>query len=238
VFSGQSAAALADARKLQKDQPNSPVGYALEAEILAGNRKWSEAADALRLGLGKQPLPILAAAAYQALLNAGKPADAASFAEMWIRDHPADATLQGLMAQQFQQKKDYPNAVVRYRAVLEIDPENAISLNNLAWILAEGGDPKAREYAERAFRVAPFNPSVVDTYGWTLVRTGDVTRGTQLLRLAHNLTPADSEIRMHYGRALVKSGDKEAAKRVLEPFTKLDGGAPLRVDAEKALAGN
>jgi hypothetical protein len=43
---------------------------------------------------------------------------------------------------------------------------------------------------------------------------------------------------MHYGRALVKSGDKDAAKRVLEPFTKLDASTPLRVDAEKALAGN
>ena len=105
-------------------------------------------------------------------------------------------------------------------------------------MLAEAGDPKAREIAERAYRLAPFSPNVVDTLGWTLVRGGDVARGTQLLRLASNLAPGNDEIRMHLGRALVKSGDKEGARRALEPFTKLDAGTPLRVDAEKALAGN
>src|SRR5437867_3772619 len=66
----------------------------------------------------------------------------------------------------------------------------------------------------------------------------DVARGTQLLRLASNLAPKQSEIRLHLGRALLKSGDKEAARRALDPLTKLDSASPLRVDAEKALAGN
>jgi hypothetical protein len=40
------------------------------------------------------------------------------------------------------------------------------------------------------------------------------------------------------GRALAKSGDKDAARRTLDPLTKLDAASPIRVDAEKALAGN
>ena len=70
------------------------------------------------------------------------------------------------------------------------------------------------------------------------MRTGDVARGTQLLQLASNLAPNQNEIRLHLGRALIKSGDKEAARRVLEPLTKLESAPTIKADAEKALAGN
>ena len=238
ALAGQSAATLAEARRMQKDNPDKALGFALEGQVLAFENKWADAAIVLNKGLAKQPNPLLAAAVYSALQKAGKQTEATAFADKWIREHPNDPTLQAEIAQQMLAAKNYPGAIAKYRAVLEISPENPVALNNLAWLLAETGDPKARETAEHAYRLAPFSPNVVDTLGWTLVRSGDVVRGTQLLRLASNLAPGDNEIRMHFGRALVKSGDKEGARRTLEPFTKLDAGAPLRADAEKALAGN
>ena len=146
--------------------------------------------------------------------------------------------MQQALAEQRMRKEDNAGAIARYRAILDVNPDNPVALNNLAWILGEAGDPKAREYAERAYQLTPFQANVVDTLGWTLVRTGDVARGTQLLRLASNLAPKQSDIRLHLGRALLKSGDKEAARRTLDPLTKLDSASPLRADAEKALAGN
>jgi cellulose synthase operon protein C len=239
AYAGQSAATLTEARKMQRDHPDKALGFALEGEALAIENKWSDAAAALRRGLAAQSAaPVLAAAAYIALQNAGNPAEANAFADKWTREHPNDPTLLAVIAQQMMAAKNYPGAIAKYRAVLDINPEDPVALNNLAWLLGETGDPKAREIAERAYRLAPFSPNVVDTLGWTLVRGGDAARGTQLLRLASNLAPGDNEIRMHLGRALVKAGDKEGARRALEPFTKLDAGAPLRADAEKALAGN
>jgi cellulose synthase operon protein C len=235
---GQSKEALAEARKLQKEQPDNAFGYALEGEILALDKKWAEAATVLRTALSKQPVPQLAVSTYVALQNAGKTTEATAFADSWIRQHPTDTTMQQVIAEQLLVKKDYPAATARYRAMLDINPDNPVALNNLAWILGEAGDPKAREYAERAYQLTPFQANVVDTLGWTLVRTGDVARGTQLLRLASNLAPNQNEIRLHLGRALLKSGDKDAARRTLDPLTKLDSGSPVRLDAEKALAGN
>jgi putative PEP-CTERM system TPR-repeat lipoprotein len=237
VLNGQTEAAIAEARKLQKEHPKRAFGYALEGEILAANKKWVDTAATLRLGLAKQPIPHLARGVYLAYRQANKPADATAFAESWIRDHPRDTTLQELMAQELLAKKDYPAAIAKYRAVLDKNPENAVALNNMAWLLGETGDSKAQEYAERAFRQAPFSPEVVDTLGWTLFQTGDAARGTQLLRLASNLAPDNNEIRLHLGQALQKSGDKDGARRVLEPLTKLAEGTPARVEAEKALAG-
>jgi len=237
VASGQAGAALADARKLQKERPDRAAGFVLEAEILASQLKWADAAAALRLGLAKEPQPLLAASAYVALQKAGKQADATAFANTWIRDHPRDATMSSLLAEQSMASKDYPVAIAKYRAIVDADPDNTTALNNLAWLLGEAGDKQALEYAERAYAVAPFNPSVIDTLGWTLVRTGDATRGTQLLKFAANVAPRDNDIRLHLGQALLKTGDKAGARKVLEPLTKLPPTSPQRAEADKLLAG-
>ena len=238
IQSGKSNEALVEARNLQKEHPDHAFGYALEGEILSLDKKWGDAVPVLRTGLSKQPLPLLAVSTYLAMQNAGKTAEAAAFAEAWIRQNPRDTVMLQALAEQAQLKQDNATAIARYRAILEINADNALALNNLAWLLAEAGDPKAREYAERAYQLTPFQPSVIDTLGWTLVRTGDVARGAQLLRLASNMAPNENEIRLHLGRALIKSGDKDAGRRALQPLTKLDASSPLRADAEKAIAGN
>jgi cellulose synthase operon protein C len=237
ILAGQTDAALAEARKLQKEHSDRATGYAMEGAILASTKKWQEAAATYRLGLRKQPSGSLAAATYVAYLNAGNNKDAASFAEAWMREHPRDTTLYEVQAQQLMMKKDDAAAIAKYRAILAINPDNAVALNNLAYLLGEAGDPKAQEYAERAYQLAPLNPNVVDTLGWTLYRTGETARGIQLLRLALNLAPGDNEIRLHLGQALQKTGDKDGARRMLEPLTKLAEGTPARIEAEKALAG-
>jgi len=237
VASGQASAALADAQKLQKEKPDRAAGFVLEAEVLASQGKWAEAASAMRLGLVKEPQPLVAVSAYVALQKAGKQADATAFANMWMRDHPRDVTMSSLLAEQAMASKDYPAAIAKYRAILEASPENTAALNNLAWLLGEAGDKQAVEYAERAYRIAPFNPSVIDTLGWTLVKTGDAQRGTQLLKFAANLAPRDNDIRLHLGQALLKGGDKAGARKALEPLTKLAPESPQRTEAEKLLAG-
>ncbi|MEP7275669.1 MAG: XrtA/PEP-CTERM system TPR-repeat protein PrsT [Betaproteobacteria bacterium] len=238
IESGQSAAALADARKLQKEHSDRALGFAIEGEMLAADKKWTEAAAAIAEALKRQPLPILAASLYVSLENAGKPAEAKAFADRWRRDHPTDTAIGEVIAQQAMARKEYPTAIAQYRTILDTNPENAVALNNLAWLLSEAGDPKAREYAERAYRLAPFNASVVDTLGWTLFKTGDTARGTQLLRLASNLGPNEVEIRLHFAQALLKGGDKEGAKRALAPLIAMPAGSPARVEAEKLLGGN
>jgi Flp pilus assembly protein TadD len=78
---------------------------------------------------------------------------------------------------------------------------------------------------------------VIDTFGWAEVQTGNVNRGTELLRAASGLAPANPEIRLHLAKALIKSGDKASARRELETLAKLDPSSPIRADAEKLLGG-
>jgi putative PEP-CTERM system TPR-repeat lipoprotein len=237
VMSGHPEDAIAEARKLQTDRPDRATGFALEGEVLAAEKKWPEAAAAFGEGLARQAIPILQFKRYEALKNAGMAAQANASMAQWMKQHPKDTTLHALLAEQSLGSKDYAGAIAHYQAALKIEPDNALLLNNLASVLAESGDPAARQYAERAYREAPFSPNVMDTLGWAMVQSGQVANGLELLRAASSLAPGNAQIRLHLGKVLLKTGDKAGARQTLEPLTRLDKESPFRGDAEKLLSG-
>jgi len=108
-------------------------------------------------------------------------------------------------------------------------------LNNLAWLLNEQGDPKARKYAERAYVLSPTSSSVIDTLGWILVQHGDAAKGLDLLKTAMSFTPGQNDIRLHLAKALLKTGDKAGAKSELETLAKVDQAPEVRDEAQKML---
>jgi predicted Zn-dependent protease len=234
-MAGRSDDAIAEARKVQKEHPDRALGFAIEAEVLGAQNKWPEAAAAYQQAMAHQPLPILVIARYNALQKAGKSAEATEISQKWLKENPKDSTFRSFLGDQSQIKKDYRAAVLHYQDALKNDADNTVILNNLAFALTELGDPKASEIAERAYVQAPFNPDVIDTFGWALLQTGDAARGLELLRAASSLAPANQEIRLHFAKALIKSGDKASARRELEPLTKLEQSSPIRADAEKLL---
>ena len=126
-------------------------------------------------------------------------------------------------------------AAETYAKALEIDPNNALYLNNLAYMLNELGDPKSRKYAEQVYMLAPTNPSVLDTLGWILVQHGDAARGLDLLKTAARASPSENDIRMHLAKALLKTGDKAGAKTELQALAKLDQASEVRDEAQKML---
>jgi Flp pilus assembly protein TadD len=114
-----------------------------------------------------------------------------------------------------------------------------VAANNLAWIYSsKNGDlEKALSMAQKARELAPENPSIADTLGWILYQRGVFEAALPPLREASEKLPNNAEIRYHYGMALLKTGDKEGAKREL---TKALADKPTvdgAEDAKKALAG-
>jgi len=226
---------LRAARKLQKDLPKRAVGFALEGQMLTSRKKPAEAAVAFREGLAREPIPLLSILAYAALQNAGKPDQAAALAQRWQKEHPKDTQLHTFQGQQGLLAKDYRTAAEHYRAVLEIDPDNVTILNNYAWSLNELGDPKALEYAQRATSLGPYTSTAIDTQGWILVQRGDTKQGIDMLRRAVNLAPQDPDIRLHLAKALLKAGDKAAAKSELETLVAQTDASPVRTEAQQML---
>lgn len=235
--SGQTDAGLADARKMEKDKPASYVGYAMEGELLARAGRLPDAAAAFRTSLAKKQVPAVVTRLHLALLGMGKQDEAKALIDKWLKDNPRDSWVRAYLGQEKLNAGDYKAAVPHFRAALDNEPDSVLLLNNLAWSLGETGNKDALTYAERAYRLAPNLPEVVNTYGWVLVQygdAGDAQRGVALLRKAVLLSPADPEKRLALARGLLKIGDKANAKTELETVAR-SPSAPARAHAQDLL---
>ncbi len=235
IVSKQPDAGIVEARRLQKELPTRAAGYGLEGNLLMSQKKPQDAAKAYREALAREPVPILAVSLYSALQAAGRKDQAAAMAQQWQKENPKDVVLLALRGQQALLAKDYKTAVTHLRAAVEVEPNNIVTLNNLAWALNELGDPTAAEYADRAANLAPYAPSVMDTQGWILVAQGKTSRGIELLRMASGLAPQDADIRLHLAKSLLKSGDKAGAKTELEAVAVLTQPSAARTEAQQML---
>ena len=218
---GRDAEALAMARNLQKSRPKESVGYMLEGDINMSKKNWSEAASAYRIGLKSVGTTDLAVRLNAALRAGGNVAEADKLIADWMRDHPKDRDVRAYLAELAVEKRDYRAAVAHYKGMLEIRGDDALALNNLAYFSGELKDPKALEYAERARNLAPNNAAILDTYGVLLTDRGEVKRGIEMLQKAVSLAPASTGIRLNLARALIKDGQKAAAKKELEALAQL-----------------
>ncbi|NWG31220.1 MAG: PEP-CTERM system TPR-repeat protein PrsT [Rhodocyclaceae bacterium] len=229
---GKRDAALAKARELQKAQPQQSAGYLFEGDVHAANKDWTQAANAYRAGLKAAATTELAQRLHAALLADGKSGEAKAHADAWLRQHPKDNAFRLYLADSANQRKDYATAAALYRTLLTAEPDNPLLLNNLAWTLGQLKDPKALELAEKANTLAPNQPAILDTLGMLLVERGDGKRGLGLLAQAVELQPQAAMIRLNYAKALLKTGDKTAARQNLEELAKL--GESFAAHAEVA----
>jgi putative PEP-CTERM system TPR-repeat lipoprotein len=213
---GKPDLALKQARELQKRAPKFAGGYILEGDIYLTQKKPADAERAYRDALKVEPTagPI-ASKLVGSMFAGGKTADAEAFTTRWLADNPRDSTVRMLLADRAMRARDLKNAGAQYQALLSVEPNNVVALNNLAWIGGETGDAKAISYAERAAKLAPQSASVLDTLGTLLVRQGETNRGLEYLSKARELAPARFDLRLSYARALVISGQKDAARKEL-----------------------
>jgi tetratricopeptide (TPR) repeat protein len=111
---------------------------------------------------------------------------------------------QALICDALNKKKE---ANDNYNKVLAIEPDNALALNNLAYMQADAGTnlDQAMTYAERAKKRAPENPDV--SYRKNL--NGEAVRIFRQLSQDH---PQNALFRLHLAMALLQQGDKQAAR--------------------------
>jgi predicted Zn-dependent protease len=150
----------------------------------------------------------------------------------WQNTNPTEVTLPAFVSEKFLERKDYKSAIAILEKTSASVPNNPAVLNNLAWAYHQVKDPRALATAERAVGLANNHPSILDTAGWIMVERGDTARGLALLKKASAAAPASQDIRYHLAAALVKSGDKNAAKTELNKIIKDgDKGSKYSADA-------
>ena len=232
---GRFAEALVIARQVQNQRPKEAVGYVLEGDVHALNKSWAEATSAYRNGIRQTGATDLAIKLHAALLAGANSGEADKFADSWVKEHAKDLPFRLYLAEAASVRKDYASASKHYRVLVDAQPNNPGVLNNLAWTAAQNKDPKAIEYAEKAYKLAPDQAAVIDTLGGLLVEKGDTARGLALLQKAASLAPQSALIRFNLAKALIAAGKKDEAKKQLDELVKLGEKFPAQAEVGKML---
>ena len=216
VTSGRPEQGLAQARAMRDNPKTVTVAYVLEGDIRMSQKQWSEAAAAYRKGLEHSSVNGILLRLYAALEKQGKKAEAKALTDDWLKKHPDDALVRLFVADRALQENDVNAAIRGYKAILADHPNTIAALNNLAVASQRAKDPQAVVYAEQALALAPNSAAVLDTLGWILVERGELARALELLARATDAAPTDPRVRLHFAQALLKNGQRDAARKELE----------------------
>lgn len=237
VQKGNYGEALAIARAMQKRNAKSPAGYTLEGDVQMAQKNPALAVKAYEQAAAIAKDGSLMIRTHAALTQAGRGKEGDSRLAQWIQDHPSDTQARSYLAQMNLLAGKNKEAIEHLQVLLQENPRNAATLNNLAWAYSQQKDPQAIEYAEKAYQIAADNPAILDTLGWILIEQGKLERGLSLLRKASSLEPGSGDIRYHYAVGLFKSGDKAGARKELDqvlsagkPFSKMNEAKALLKD--------
>lgn len=227
--------AIAIARRVQEQRPKDAVGFVLEGDIHAARKEWDAAALAYRSGLQQVQAPVLAIKLHAVLVDSGKTVDAEKFAATWLGAHPRDASFHAYLGGVALTRNDYASAEKSYLAVLKMQPDNAVALNNLAWISQQMGSKEAQAYAQRANDLVPNQPAFMDTLATILSAKGDHARAIELQLKAAALQPDNASLKLNLAKIYIAAGDKPKARDQLEALGKLTEGNPARTEVAALL---
>jgi tetratricopeptide (TPR) repeat protein len=114
----------------------------------------------------------------------------------------------------------WPEAKQVYSATLKMDPNNAVSLNNLAFLMAEHGDAgdldTALTMAQKAKQMLPNLPEVSDTLGWIYLKKNLSGDAVDIFKDLVLKVPNSSTYRFHLAKAYYQQGDKVRAQSELQ----------------------
>ncbi len=147
------------------------------------------------------------------LLDQEQQQQALSTATEALEEHPDNIEIRYARAMLYDGIGQPAYAEADLKHILEQEPENAVALNALGYILTTRTDRlrEARGYIEKALRLDPNNPAILDSMGWVLFLEGQLEPALEYLSRAWAAFP-DPEVAAHYGEALWMNGAEEQAR--------------------------
>lgn len=136
-----------------------------------------------------------------------------------------------------EQRENFAGARDVYQRVADLDPNNSVALNNLAYINAERFNEIdiAFDQAMKARGLRPADPAIADTLGWINYKKGDYELALGLIKESANKISQHPEIQYHLGKAHAALDEIEEAKAAFERALELGLEGDKADDARKAL---
>lgn len=235
LSAGHPDQAMAMARTVQRERPDQNFGYLLAGDVETFRQNWVAAAADYREALKHGASTELASKLHNALVSAPQLAEAQTFAAGWIKEHPQDVVFRSYLADVALAKQDYTDAEGQLLAIIQLQSDNAVALNNLAWVTNALKKPGAAAYAERANAVRPNQPDFMDTWATVLSDSGDVSKALDLEKKAIALVPANHAFQLNLAKLYLKNGDKALAKSELTKLAQLGDKFAGQAEVSKLL---
>lgn len=209
----EKAIRLADG--LSEKQPNSAVGPMLAGDAYVRAENYDKALAYYAEAMKRENTGILALRIFNAKQAAGRTVEALAELQAWVNRNE-DIPVRHVLTTNYIANGYHEEAIREAEKLMKVDGDNPVLLNNLAWLYDQKGDDRAVALAEKALEKAPNSPEIMDTLGWLLTRHGEVGRGVELLRNAHEAAPKQGDIAYHLAVALSTQGKTVEARRTLE----------------------
>ena len=157
-----------------------------------------------------------------------------------IKDHPREIAFYILAGEMYESQNDWSNAKAMYQKALEIQPNNPLASNNLAYVMLEQGGnvDVALAMAQTARRGMPDSSNAAATLGWAYFQKGVYQSALDLFQESLRLNEKrgandDPTVHYHLGLAYQKLNQPAQARQQLERALKIN---PNNNDARKALS--
>ncbi|PYX15453.1 MAG: hypothetical protein DMG84_11575 [Acidobacteria bacterium] len=237
--------AVAAANAAIAKSPNSSAFYDLLGTALFNNKKDMNGAEAaLRKSaeLNKDNSDALLKLG-QVQAAKGSADDAIATYQRSLKDNPHEASFYVLMGELYESKQNWEKAKESYQKALEIQPDNPLASNNLAYAMVQSGGnvDVALSLAQTARRGMPDSPNAADTLGWVYYQKGDYKSAIDLfqeaLKLANkNKSPEDATFHYHLGMAYDRTDQPALARQHLEQVLKINPHYSSAEDVKKMLS--
>ena len=220
--------------------PNNSSLYDLLAELQAETKNLDQASATAQKAMQMNPADGEAVMLYAQFQSRRGELDNAIVAwQQWSKAHPNDANVLALLGTLEESRGDTKTADADYRKALQLQPQQPIAANNLAFrLLEEGGNlDEAMTLAQTARRVLPNSPDIADTLAWVYYYKGIYNYARDILEDAAKTDPNSAAIQYHLGMVYSKLKEKDSASLHLKKAIALAPDSPTAKDARVALQG-
>ena len=155
--------------------------------------------------------------------------------ERWVKKYPDDIRARMVLADLYATSQQEDMAIEQYTRVLEINGNNLVALNNLAWYLRDTNPKQALEYAKRASAIKPEAATLMDTLAVVLLNNGETQKAQRTIARALVKAPGNLTMRYHSAMIDAASGDKGLAIKTLKGLFEKGLDFPEKEEARQLL---
>ncbi len=203
------------AQRIKQLAPETGFSELLEGDIYLAEKKPTQALTTYQQAYKIKPNTKILNTITNIMLAQGKESDAISFLNKELKKNPKNLVAHFKLASIYEKQKNANETEKHYQAILVEQPNNALVLNNLAWLYYQQNDPKALPLAEKAYQKISESPIIADTYGSVLVKQGQLAKGMKILKKASLQVPNAYAIQYHLANAYAQNGNRKLAIKIL-----------------------